>query len=152
MQALKGTSWLGGLQSRTPFGEAGHFSMTFVEIFLKNQGLPNLPRSDFSLAAWSIRPLFLKKIPFVGLLEPTKLESINFSYVLAHQSHFSLFVSQNSIVFLNRLAYGAFINALTAVEKINNIKLLINVLLKVALPSSVPMTLKTAFNILWSSL
>ena len=25
MQALKGASWLGGVQPRTPFGEAGHF-------------------------------------------------------------------------------------------------------------------------------
>ena len=75
-----------------------------------------------------------------------KLESINFSYVPAHQSHFSLFGGQ-FIVFLDRLAYGALINALTAVEKINNIKLLI-VFLKVALPSSVLMTLKMAFNIL----
>lgn len=51
---------MGGVQPRTPFGEAGHFSITFVGIFLKNQGLPNLPRSGFSLAAWSIRPLFSK--------------------------------------------------------------------------------------------
>ena len=76
-----------------------------------------------------------------------KLESINFSYVPVHQSHFSLF-GGNSIVFLDRLAYSALINSLTAVEKINNIKLLISVLLNVALPSSLPMTLKMAFNIL----
>lgn len=57
------------------------------------------------------------------------------------------FLGVNSIVFLDRLAYSALINSLTAVEKINNIKLLI-VLLKVALPSSVLMTLKMAFNIL----
>ena len=51
---------MGGVRPRTPFGEAGHFSTTFVEIFLKNQGLPNLPCSGFSLATWTIHSLFSK--------------------------------------------------------------------------------------------